>query len=307
MSVLDLHFADRLAEIEARLAAGAGPQAFAGVDDDLFTLLSSRDYPGHEAIRNTLPEYPPERYAADCTGNLTMYEAVKEAALFWRLAKEVYREHSATGRPLDQATVADYGAGWGRITRLCPKDAAKVYAIEPNLEFQKIYQDTRVPGELVASDYLSSKRLPVTDVDLLFCFSIYTHASAKLAKNIRDRWVEMVRPGGVVLFTIRPATYMDEAGGGEISRLNAKERAALKAAYAKGQLGYWPYPGLNDWGITVAPMAYLEKLFSKHFEIIGPRYFLQNFTQLPIVMVRRGGEARSAAAPARPRSGLFGG
>jgi hypothetical protein len=34
-------------------------------------------------------------------------------------------------------------------------------------------------------------------------------------------------------------------------------------------------------------MAFLEELFGKHFDIIGPSYFLQNDTQLPIVMVKR--------------------
>jgi len=307
VSVLDLHFADRVAEIEARLAAGAGPrEAFAGVDDDLFTLLSIRAYPGHAAIKQALPDYPDERYVIDCTGNLTMYEAVKEAALFWRMAKEAYRDHGATGRPLDQATVADYGAGWGRITRLCVKDAAQVFAVEPNPDFQEVYRKTRVPGQLIASDYLSSTPHPVKDVDLLFCFSIYTHASEQLARNIRDRWAEMVRPGGVVLFTIRPGTYLDDVGGGEISRLSDAERAAARADYAAGRWAYWPYPDSPDWGITVAPMAYLESLFSEHFEIVGPRYFLQNFTQLPIVMVRRGGRARPPVAPARRSFRLFG-
>lgn len=306
MSVLDLHFADRLAAIEARLAAGASHrEAFAGVDDDLFILLSNRDYPGHAALKAALPEYPDESYVTVCIGDQTMHEAVKEAAQFWRLAKEVYGEHAATGRPLDQATVLDYGAGWGRITRLCAKDVAKVYAIEPVEDFRRVYRETRVPGDIVATDHLSSQRHPVKGVDLLFCFSIYTHTSERLAQNIRDRWVEMVRPGGVVLFTIRPGTYLDDTGDGEISRLSPDERAAAKAAYEAGQLAYWPYPDSPDWGITIAPMAYIERLFSKEFEIVGPRYFLQNFTQLPIVMVRKGGQ-RPAAAPQPRRWSLFG-
>jgi len=44
---------------------------------------------------------------------------------------------------------------------------------------------------------------------------------------------------------------------------------------------------MDDWGITVMPPAYLRSVFSRDFQIIGPRYFLQNATQLPIVMVRR--------------------
>lgn len=298
-TTLTLHFADRLAEIERRLKAGRShAEAFAGVDDDLFALMTLGDYPGFDTLKAALPAWPDERHVIDCTGNLTLFEAVKEAALFWRLAKAAYAEHGG-GRPIGEARVADYGAGWGRITRFCAKDARRVVAVEPNPDFQALFRKTRVPGDLVPSDWLSSRPLPVKDVDLVFCFSILTHASDQLSRNIAARWAEMVRPGGVVLCTIRPGSYLDDEGGGEIARVPADERAAMKAAYAAGDLAYWPYPGSPDWGITITPMAYLERTFGADFEIVGARYFLQNFTQLPIVMVRRGGPPRAGEASQR--------
>lgn len=308
MSILTLHFADRMAEIERRLAAGQGPAAFAGVDDDLFALLTLKVYPGFETIKAALPDWPDVRYVSDCTGNHTVYEAMKEAALFWGLAKSAYAEHA--GAPLAEARVADYGAGWGRVTRFCAKDVRQVHAVEPNPEFQALFRKLRVPGELTASDWLSAERLPIRNVDLLFCFSILTHASDQLTRNIAARWAEMVRPGGVVLCTIRPGGYLGEAEGGEIDLVPADLRAAMAGAYAAGELAYWPYPGSPDWGITVTPMAYLQRVFGADFEIVGPRYFLQNHTQLPIVMVRRGGARAQAATPPARRGGLrrfFGG
>jgi SAM-dependent methyltransferase len=306
-TTLTLHFADRLDEIERRLKAGAGhAEAFAGVDDDLFALMTLGDYPGREAVKAALPAWPEESHVIDCTGNLTLFEAVKEAALFWRLAKEAYARHGG-GRPIGEARVVDYGAGWGRVTRFCAKDVRRVVAVEPNPAFQALFRETRVPAELVASDWLSAAPLPVKDVDLAFCFSILTHASDQLSRNIAARWGEMMRPGGVVVCTIRPGVYLDDEGGGEISRVPADERLAMKAAYAAGELAYWPYPGSPDWGITITPMAHLERVFGPDFEIVGPRYFLQNFTQLPIVLVRRGGPPRAEAAPRRLGWRLFGG
>jgi hypothetical protein len=287
MPTLELYFADRVAEIERRLERGEdAARAFRGVDDDLFALLSSHDYPGFEAIHTALPRYPPLEWIQDCTGNLTAFEAVKEAVLFWRLAKEAYGLHSRRRPPLRKATVVDYGAGWGRITRFCPKDAARVYAVEPNPQFHKLFQQYGVPGELVKSDFLSAEPLPIKKADLLFCFSILTHASDRLAQNIAKRWAEIMAPGGVILTTVRPGAYL-EMDGGEIDRLSGEERAAVRDEYAQGRLAYWPYPQMDDWGITVMPPAYLKSVFSKDFQIIGPRYFLQNATQLPIVMVRR--------------------
>jgi hypothetical protein len=285
MSVLSLHFGKQLARIEKALASGDRPaKAFAGVDDDLYALLLSRDYEGYDAIKAALPAWPEVEFVQDCTGNLTLFEAVKESVLFWGLAKAALREHGR--KKLKEATVVDYGAGWGRITRFVEKDVAKLYAVEPNPAFREVFRRSGVPGELIASDFLSAERLPIRNADLLFCFSILTHASEQLARNIRDRWVEMMARGGVVLFTIRPGTYLD-ATGGEISRLSADDLAKAKADYAAGKPGYWPYPDSPDWGITITPMAFLEELFGKHFEIIGPSYFLQNDTQLPIVMVRK--------------------
>jgi methyltransferase family protein len=255
-----------------------------GVDDDLYALLLGRDYPGHDAVKAALPIWPGVEYVQDCTGNLTLFDAVKESVLFWKFAKEMLREHGR--RKLKDATVVDYGAGWGRITRFCAKDVARLYAVEPNGAFREIFEQTKVPGELIASDHMSSTRLPVRGADLLFCFSILTHASEQLARNIRDRWVEMMARGGVVVFTIRPGSYLDQTGG-EIARLPPEDLAAAREAYANGRPGYWPYPDSPDWGITITPMAFLDELFSKHFEIIQPRYFLQNDTQLPIVMVRK--------------------
>lgn len=287
MSVLDLHFAGPLAEIERRLGKGQDPaKAFRGVDDDLFALLCSKDYPGFAAVKAALPDYPAESWVQDCTGNLTLFEAVKEAVQFWGLAKSVYAQHARRRPPLAKATVVDYGAGWGRITRFCPKDVAKVYAVEPNPIFHELFTRCAVPGELLKSDLLSAEPLAIRKADLLFCFSILTHASDRLARNIAERWAEIMAPGGVVMFTIRPGAYL-EMDGGEISRLSPGERAAAQADYQQGRLAYWPYPDSPDWGITIAPMTYLDEVFSKHFQIIGPRYFLQNHTQLPIVMVRR--------------------
>jgi hypothetical protein len=287
MSILSLHFAEPLAEIERRLARGQDPaRAFHGVDDDLFALLCSKDYPGRESLKAALPDYPPVEWVQDCTGNMTLFESVKEAVQFWGLAKAAYARHARRRPPLSRATVVDYGAGWGRITRFCAKDAGKVYAVEPNDTFHELFTSCGVPGELVKSHGLSSDRLPIRKADLLFCFSIVTHSSDLLTRNIAERWAETMAPGGVVVFTIRPGTMFD-MDGGEIDRLPAEERAAMRADYEQGRLAYWPYPGSPDWGITLAPMAYLREVFARHFDIVGPHYFLQNHTQLPVVMVRR--------------------
>jgi hypothetical protein len=92
--------------------------------------------------------------------------------------------------------------------------------------------------------------------------------------------------GGVVVFTIRPGAFL-ECVDGEMAKFSASEREAAIERYRRGELAYKAYQDSSDWGITVAPMAYLSHLFKSDFDIVGPHLFFQNTTQLPVVMVRR--------------------
>lgn len=285
MSLLSLHFAETMARLEARLAEGLGyAELFEGVDDDLFGFLAGGDYDDFPAVKAALPGFPPETLVSQIVGGRSLREAMREASQFWRLVKAAYAEHGK--RPLRQATAVDYGAGWGRITRLVARDVARVYAVEPNDILQQAFRDNRVPGSLVVSDYSSAQRLAIGDADLLISFSILTHTSDALSRNIARRWAEMLAPGAVAVFTIRPGSFFD-AERGEITQRTPAEREAGRAAYDAGKPAYWPYEGSPNFGITVMPMAYLDELFGKDFEIVGPRLLLENPTQLPIVMVRR--------------------
>jgi hypothetical protein len=285
MSLLNLHFADVMARLEDRAAAGLAPRAvFEGVDDDLFALIAGKGFDGYPALRALLPDYPDHKLVGALTGNRSLAEAMKEASFFWRLAKAQYAQHGR--RPLGEARVVDYGAGWGRITRLCDRDVGELIAVEPNPVFQDEFRRIGAPGRLIASDYMSAAPLDVGGADLLFSFSILTHTSEALARNVRDRWAEIMAPGGVVVCTIRPGTFLDGARG-EIRQLAAADLAAGRAAYAAGRIAYWPYPETPDFGITVMPMDFLRDLFGRDFEILGPRFLLENPTQLPIVMIRR--------------------
>lgn len=289
MHVIDYNLADQISAIEEKLKGSPTVDlhhVFHGLPDDLYAMLGQKFYPGHDRIKSVLPDYPSEEVNADCTGNLTLFESVREALMFWRLAKDVYDELGP--KPLVESQVVDFGTGWGRITRHVAKDVpnGQIFAVEPNPGFRDIFTASRVPGQLVASDYLSEQSLPLRDIDLLFCFSILTHASDYLARNIATRWVEMLAPGGVVVATIRPGDFL-QYDDGEMAKFTPEERARARLAYANGELVYKAYADSPEWGVTVTPMGYLHDVFGAAFRIIGPRYFFQNSTQLPIVMVRK--------------------
>jgi len=125
----------------------------------------------------------------------------------------------------------------------------------------------------------------VQDVDLLISYSIFTHSSHELTRNILDRWAEVLTPGGVAAFTIRPGTFL-QGSESEMAIFTPEERRGLVDQYKSGRLIYKPYPGDKHWGVTVMPQAYLEEQIDGRFEYLGSRFQFQTWNQL-VVFIRR--------------------
>lgn len=288
---LKYNFVAEMAELERRCAAAGARELndlqaiFKDVDEGLFAFLAWRFFDGYEAVKRTLPGWASDDIRQGSTGNFSLREHVLDASWFWRTVRNEYQ--AITGKPIGHARVADYGAGWGRIARFVNKDvpAARFFALEPNPVFQQIYADCRLPGHLVATDWPSAIPTGVDDVDLIFSYSILTHASEELTRNIVARWAEMTRPGSVVAFTIRPGCFLSERDG-DMAVFSDVGAGVLEDCYARGEFIYRPYPGEPNWGVTVIPVPYLENLMAGCFRIVKFTLQLQTANQL-IVFAQR--------------------
>jgi len=289
--VLATNFRDELKDIEVRLAQETHSdtryfEAFSGIDDDLYGYLVQKQFNGFDRVKWILPDWASDEIRRDSTGNFTLQDSVIEALQFWRLVKERFEDlHTLK---LRDCRVLDYGAGWGRVTRFCAKDvpAFSLYAIEPNTIFADIYAHCKVPGVLIRTDWESRNPIEVSPVDLIISFSILTHTSEELARNIKERWLELTKPGSVIAFTIRPGALLHD-NQNEMAIFSEEERLNAQASYSRGELAYKPYPNSTHWGVTVMPMQYVHTLFGDYFEIHQTRMLLQNWTQLIVIMVRR--------------------
>lgn len=287
--IVQTNFAHVLDSIERRLAESTDPgdlySIFGGVDDDLFAHLTQKGFSGYDRVKAVLPDWAPTEVRQNSTGAFSFHDSVKEALSFWKEVKQ--QAAGILRKPLSECRVADYGAGWGRITRYLAKDipSTNLYAVEPNPVFANIFEECRIPGSLVKTDWLSSEKIDVTNIDILISFSIYTHTSPQLAKNIRDRWSEMIATGGLVAFTIRPGAFLEQTTQ-EMAHFSEEERKTAIAAYERGELVYKKYKDSQNWGVTVAPMAYIKRLFEPQFKILGSKFFFQNWTQTIVFMVK---------------------
>lgn len=258
---------------------------FKNVDDGLFAFIASGSFVGFEAVKAVLPGWASDEIRQDSTGGFSFREHVLDASWFWRTVRDEFER--IADMPIGRAIVADYGAGWGRISRFINKDVAakQFYALEPNPVFQNIYRECRLPGHLVPTDWQSAIPTSVKSVDLVICYSILTHSSESLTKNIVDRWVEMTKPGSVVAFTIRPGFYLGERDG-DMSVFTQDQHSKLQEEYSSGEFIYRAYSGDVDWGVTIIPTSWLENLFKDRFEIVKYSFQLQTSNQM-IVFARR--------------------
>jgi hypothetical protein len=263
------YLAEPLAILEQRLRSSPDvdfASLFGDLDDDIFFSLMRGHFSEPVHVRQRVPDWPNDEIRMQSTGAIPFNLSALEAHLFWSTVRRLWSRDS--NQPIGDCRVADYGAGWGRIARYSSKDLPRgLYSFEPNPVFCDLYKSCRVPGMLVQTDFGSEG--PLHDhglFDIVYSFSILTHASDALARRIMQRWKELTTSGSVIFATVRPSDFI-EGTDGDAGHFD--EKARLRDLLARGELVYRPYPGDNDWGVAIMPLPYLAEIAGSDFTIDG--------------------------------------
>lgn len=159
------------------------------------------------ALSQLLPSMPSEQVQRDWTGNSGAGLMVQSHAFVQSLKSGFVRY---TGRPLNGATILDYGCGWGRLLRLmCAfSPPERIYGVDAREDSIAICRDCKVLGNLAVCDRLP-KTLPFGDVDfdLIFAFSVFTHLSERTAEQVQSAMRCRIKGSGLVALTVRPLEY----------------------------------------------------------------------------------------------------
>lgn len=289
-------FGERLAEIEAA-CAGGGAGAFAhfrDLDDDLWALLLSRQYDCYPNILALLPEVPEPRLQRNWNGasGLTL---LGQSKVFYRHVRQQFAAHSQT--ELSEATVLDFGCGWGRLTRFFARDVApgSLLACDPVEEILEVCRRSRVPAVLAQSDFVP-ERLPFDrGVDLALSFSVFTHISEAAAGTCLRAIHSALNPGGLLVITIRPPAYL------ELEPSMAEARASLGSDPLKPleepRYTFVPHPpdpshpqyegGEMTYGETVVNLPYVRARWSELYELLDVKVSTEDIYQVALTLRRR--------------------
>jgi SAM-dependent methyltransferase len=288
------YFDDRLSEIDAA-CAGAGPEAyplFRDLDDDLWTLLLSRQYERYPNIRAFLPELPEPSLQVRWNGAAGL-QLLDQSKSFYVKAKERFSRHSEAA--LADARVLDFGCGWGRLTRFFARDVTpgSLFGCDPVEDILDVCRQLRVPAHLARCDFVP-ERLPFEErFDLVFAFSVFTHISEAAHEACLRAIHAALNPGGLLIVTIRSPAYATRSE--PIRQLLASLGPDPIAALAEPRYLFVPNPadpshpqyhdGEMTYGETVISLPYIERRWTL-FELIDVSLLTEDMHQV-VVTLRR--------------------
>jgi SAM-dependent methyltransferase len=275
---------DELAPIEAACAAGERDLVglFSGLGVDAWALLLTQEYRAYPHIRALLPSVPAPPLQERWNGRSGVPLAQQTTA-FYRLLLE------RAGRPLDGARVLDFGCGWGRITRFLARDVPpdRLHGCDPVESILDVCRENGVPATLAQSDFLP-ERLPFDEpFDLAYAFSVFTHLSERAQERCLGALHDGLKPGGILVATIRPPQYLYESPLMESVRDRAGEPYVFAPHAADPSHPQYAGPEM-DYGETVISLEYVRERWGAWFELLHVDLLLGDMHQVVLTLRRRG-------------------
>jgi SAM-dependent methyltransferase len=156
---------------------------------------------------------------------------------------------ASVDRPLEAMdAILDFGCGCGRIARwLSDAGGPRIHGCDYNRELVEWCNANL--SFLLASTTDLEPPLPYADrsFDFLYAFSVFTHLSVALAREWMAELERVVRPGGLIWFTLHGASYRERLLPEEKVRFDAGEIVVwLPEIQGTNMCGaYWPDPAVE--------------------------------------------------------------
>jgi SAM-dependent methyltransferase len=195
--------------VDSRTKAIRGLRAL-GLDDFGEVLLSIPN-PAYPKLSSLLPHMASQQVQESWTGSsgLTL---LTQTLSFTRSVS--YNYARLVGKTLTNASILDFGCGYGRIARLMYYfvDEDSFFGCDPWEKSIEICKQDGLSKNFLQSDYLPES-LPVGDkkFDLIYAFSVFTHLSLRATKTALSTLRKYVADDGLLVITIRPIEYWDFA------------------------------------------------------------------------------------------------
>jgi SAM-dependent methyltransferase len=287
-SWLGHYYSDHLEELDRRCRREPLDYSwFRELDDDLWTILLSKEYSLFPNLRRALPDLP-EREVQETWNGRSGIELATQSAEFYKKLKELYGRHAAV--PLSRAVVLDFGCGWGRLTRFLARDVPPegLCGCDPYPGILDVCERTRVPGRLAPIPYVSES-LPFDDrFDLVYAFSVFTHLSEETHLASLRAIHAGLADWGLLIATIRPPAYARNGMHEALPRgAAARKLERGKPSYLFAPHDVQPSGGEVTFGEAVVNLPYVRERWGELFELVDVSLMLDDIYQVVLTLRRR--------------------
>jgi SAM-dependent methyltransferase len=258
---------DVVASLEADPVVATRAAAFAGLRrlgiDDFGEFLLSMPNLTFPKLSRLLPAMASDEVQRNWTGNCGI-DLLKQTTSFVRAVS--YSFARLSGRSLDQASVLDFGCGYGRIARLFYyfTDEDRFCGVDPWDRSIELCRESGLVKNFHVSDYLPDT-LPVSDrrFDLIYAFSVFTHLSELATTKALNTLRKYIAEDGMLTITIRPVEYWQQD-----THALESQKAALSARHRATGFAFLPHQrapvdGDVTYGDTSLTLDWLEKNFPR--------------------------------------------
>lgn len=267
------------------------------------------------------PPNPPESVQRQFVG-LSYREAFSEAVSFVAVADEWAARHGLADGLSSARRILDFGAGWGRITRvlagLC--QPTRLYAVDVDPQMTAL-TGASLPGvNNLCVEPLPPSVLADDSIDVVTAFSVFSHLSPEAHTAWADEFGRLVRPDGLVFITALDDVFLREvADGQEAVRAGTADVfqtrmagffddiSATRQMFDDGDVAYAPIGGggvrtPDFYGWAAVPVPYVQRVWGDAgFDVLEwvPSHHL--FPQAMICLRRRTDPDRIMGTPTSSR------
>jgi ubiquinone/menaquinone biosynthesis C-methylase UbiE len=166
-----------------------------------------------------------------------------------------------TGKKIENASVLDFGCGWGRLIRPLYKflPPESIYGVDPWDESIQECEKHNIKVNLALSDWVPRSLPFERQFDLIFAFSVFTHLSEKTANIVFQTLRKYVLEDGLLVITIRPKEYWYIHDQGVLAPQMIKMHEEKGYAFTPHNLA--PIDGDITYGDTSMSLTYFEDHF----------------------------------------------
>jgi len=238
------------------------PEACAAIPLEVFGAIQIDRPETADRLLHFLPTMPADDVQVLWTGASGHVLLAQSVAFVRTLASYFPR----TTRPTADASLLDFGCGWGRLLRLACKFVrpSHLWGVDPWDRSIELCKEHGVLGNLRMSPWIPREIDAPQDLDMACAFSVFTHLPAEVAVIALRTLTRHLVSGGRLLLTVRPIEYWawhDFAGSA------ARGYSCQRAEAEHQNTGYTfvphdrpPIEGIVAYGDSSMTVEYAERL-----------------------------------------------